>query len=43
MTDDEFPNGSMPIREVGKEGLGLSELSSSPLGSLQLLHSSQSS
>ena len=43
MTGEQFTNGSMPVREVGKKGSGLSELSSSPLGSFQLLHSSQSS
>ena len=43
MTGDEFTNGSVPVREVGKEGLGLSELSSSPLGSFQSLYSSKSS
>ena len=43
MTGDEFNDGSMPVREVGKEGLGLSELSSSLLGSFQALHSSQGS
>ena len=43
MTGEEFAKESMPDREVGKEGLGLSELSSSPLGSFQSLHSSQGS
>ena len=43
MTGDEFTNGSMPVREVGKERLGFSELSSSLLGSFQSLHSSQGS
>ena len=43
MTDDEFVGGSMPDREVGKEGSGLSELGSCPLGSFQSLHSSQGS
>ena len=33
----------MPVSEVGKEGSGLSELSSSPLGSFQSLNSSQGS
>ena len=33
MTGDKSANRSIPVREVGKEGLGLSELSSSPLGS----------
>ena len=43
MTGEEFTNGSMPDRDIGKEGLGLSELSSPPLGSFHLLHSSQGS
>ena len=43
MTGEEFAKESMPDREVGKEGLGLSELSSSPLGRFQSLHSSQGS
>ena len=43
MTDKEFVRGSTPDREVRKEGLGLSELSSSLLGSFQPLHSSQGS
>ena len=43
MTGEEFAKESMPEREIGKEGLGLSELSSSPLGSFQSLHSSQGS
>ena len=43
MTGKEFARGSMPDREIGKEGSGLSKLSSSPLGSFQLLHSSQGS
>ena len=38
-----FVRGSMPDREVGKEGSGLSELGSSPLGSFQSLHCSQGS
>ena len=42
-TGDESTNGCMPVREVGKEGSGLSELSGSPLGSFHSLHSSQSS
>ena len=41
MTGKEFVRGSTPDREVGKEGSGLSELDSSPLGSFQSLHSSQ--
>ena len=43
MTGEEFAGESIPEREIRKEGLGLSELSSSPLGSFQLLHSSQGS
>ena len=43
MTGDEFTGGSLPVREVREEGLGLGELSSSPLGSFQSLQSSQSS
>ena len=43
MTGKEFTNGSIPDRDVGKGGLGLSELSSSLLGSCQSLHSSQGS
>ena len=43
MTGEEFTNGSMTDREVGKEGLEFSKLSSSPLGSFQLLHGSQGS
>ena len=43
MTGKEFVGGSMPDREVGKEGSGLSELGSSLLGSFQSLHSSQGS
>ena len=43
MTGEELVQVSTPNREIGKEGLGLSELGSLPLGSFQLLHSSQSS
>ena len=43
MTGKESIRGSMPDREVGKEGLGFSEIGSSPLESFQLLHSSQGS
>ena len=43
MTGEEFTRQSMPEREAGKERSGLSELSSSPLGSFQSLHSSQGS
>ena len=40
MTGDEFTDEPRPVREVGKEGLEPSELSSSPVGSFPLLHSS---
>ena len=43
MTGDEITDGSSPVREVRKEGVGLGELSSSQLGSFHSLHSSQSS
>ena len=43
MTDEEFVRVATPDKEIGKEGSGLSELGSSPLGSFQLLQSSQSS
>ena len=43
MTGEESTNGSIPDRDIGKGGSGLSEHSSSPLGSFQLLHSSQDS
>ena len=43
MTDEELVRVSMPDRDIGKEGLGLSELGSSLLGSFQSLLSSQSS
>ena len=43
MTGKELVRGSMPDREVGKEGSGLSEFGSFPLGSFQSLHSSQGS
>ena len=43
MTGEEFTNGSMPDRDIGKGRSGLSELSSSLLGSFQLLHSNQGS
>ena len=39
MTDEELARESVLEREVGKEGLGFSELSSSALGSFQSLHS----
>ena len=43
MTGDKSTNGSIPVREVGKEASGLGELCSSQLGSFQSLHSSQGS
>ena len=43
MTGEELAGESIPKREVGKEGLGLGELSSSQLGSFQSLHSSRGS
>ena len=43
MTGEELVRVSTPDREIGKEGLGLRELGSSPLGSFQSLLSSQSS
>ena len=44
ITGDEFTDGSMSIREVRNKELGSMEVPiSSPLGSFQLLHSSQSS
>ena len=43
MTDEEFVKVATPDREMGKEGSGLSELGSSPLGSFQVLQSSKSS
>ena len=43
MTDEEFVRVATPDKEMGKEGSGLSELGSSPLGSFQLLQRSQSS
>ena len=44
MTGDEFTEGSIPIREVSDNKLGsMDNPISSPLGSFQLLHSSQSS
>ena len=43
MTGDEFTDGPRSVREVGKEGLEPRELSSSLIGSFQLLHSSQGS
>ena len=42
MTDEEFVRVTKPDKEMGKEGSGLSELGSSPLGSFQSLPSSQS-
>ena len=43
MTDEETVRITTPDREIGKEGLGLSEFGRSPLGSFQLIQSSQSS
>ena len=44
MTDDEYTNGSISVREIGENGLGpMEDPISSLLGSLQSLHSSQSS
>ena len=43
MTDEELVRVATPAKEIGKEGSGLSELGSSPLGSFQSLQSSQSS
>ena len=43
MTGDELTDGSRPVRGVGKQGSEPSELSSSPLGSFQSLHSSKGS
>ena len=43
MTGEELVRVSTPDKETGKEGSGLSEFGSSPLGSFQSLLSSQSS
>ena len=43
MTDDENAGGPLSVREVRENGLGLDDLSSSPLGSFQSLQSNQSS
>ena len=43
MTEEEFVKMATPHRDMGKEGSGLSNLGSLPLGSFQLLQSSQSS
>ena len=43
MTGDEFTDEPRSVGEVGKEGLEPTELSSSPVGSFQSLHSSQDS
>ena len=43
MTDEEVVRIWTPNKEIGKDGSGLSELGSSPLGSFQSLQSSQSS
>ena len=42
-TGDEIIGGSLPVREVREDRLGLGELSTSLLGSFQSLQSSQSS
>ena len=42
MTGEELVRVATPDREIGKEGSGLSELGSLPLGSFQSLQSSQS-
>ena len=36
MTGEELVRVATPEREIGKEGLGLSKLGSSPLGSFQI-------
>ena len=41
MTGEECTGEVIPEKEMGKEGSDLSKLSRSPLGSFQLLHSSQ--
>ena len=43
ITGEESVKITTPDREMGKEGSGLGELSSSPLGSFQSIQSSQSS
>ena len=44
MTGDEFTDGSIPVREIRENGLGpMKDPISSPLGSFQSLHRSQSS
>ena len=43
MTGDEFNDGSIPVREIREDGLGLMDPSNSPLESFQSLYSSQSS
>ena len=43
MTDEETVGITMPDREIEKEGSGLSEFGSSPLGNFQSIQSSQSS
>ena len=43
MTGEECTAESIPEKEMRKEGSGLSKLSSTLLGSFQLLHSSQGS
>ena len=41
MTTDENAGGPLSVREVGENGLGLDELSSSLLGSFQSLQSTK--
>ena len=41
MTDEETVSITTPDGEIGREGSGLSEFSSSPLGSFHLIQSSQ--
>ena len=43
MTDEEFVRVATLDKDMGKEGSGLSELGSSPLGSFQSIPSSHSS
>ena len=43
MTDKETVMITTPVKEIGKEGSGLSEFGSSPLVSFQAIQSSQSS
>ena len=43
MTGEETVRITTPDREIGKEGSGLNEFGSSPLGGFKLIQSSQSS